>query len=461
MDETQIQNNTNIDISRKHISCWLYLLFFITISLLFTTEIDAASGSSLYLAPSKGSFLVGNTFSVSIFVNTKSTDINAVQVDLKFPADILQVTSPTTGESFISEWLTPPTYSNIAGFINFKGGIKEGIVTSAGLVSTVTFRAKSAGTAKIEFLDSSKILLRDGKGTPISTLNIGGSYEILVPPPEGPKVKSDSHPDSDIWYTDRDPIFSWEKKEGVGAFSFSFSQNPQEIPDNLSEGMETSTIFNDVEDGIWYFHIRGQEKGIWGRTTHFGVKIDSTSPEQFPIDLDLSTLFANFSSRDNHSGIGHYEVSILRIVDQEIPAPFFIEAYPYFKIPFEEPGRYSMVVRVYDRAGNSQTSETVFRVISPIFSYIQNKGIQIKGFLLPWWLIYLILLSSVVLTAYLVYSFASKRFGFGRGIKEIREALQEIKKIEQKEKEFEKMKSEFTQEKEKLEEKISDVEHET
>jgi hypothetical protein len=430
------------------------LSLIITALLVILPGNTSASEGSLYLAPSKGTFLVGSTFSVSIFVNTKGNDINVVKVDLKFPPDILQVTSPTAGESFISEWLTPPTYSNIGGFINFKGGIPEGIITSAGLVSTVTFRAKSAGTDNIEFLDTSKILLRDGKGTEISTLNLAGSYEILIPPPEGPKVKSNSHPDSDIWYTDRSPIFSWEKKDGVGGFSYSFSQNPQEIPDTVSEGITTSMNFNDTEDGIWYFHIRAQEKGVWGRTTHFGVKIDATAPEKFSSDLDLSTLFVNFAVKDNHSGIEHYEVSVLKIVDDQIPAPFFIEVVPPFKLPSADPARYSMVAKAYDRAGNLQMSETEFRIITPFFSYIQGKGIQIKNIFLPWFLIYIVLLLVMVLVAYLFYRLIYRRSAFGKGIKEIREALREIGRIEKGQEEFQKMKSEFIQEKEKLEEKI-------
>ena len=171
----------------------------------------------------------------------------------------MQVTTPTAGDSFISEWLTPPTYSNTGGFINFKGGIPEGIVTSAGLVSTITFRAKSPGIAKIEFLDSSKILLKDGKGTPIPTNNIGGSYEILIPPHEGPEVSSPTHPESDVWYSDNNPSFSWEKEVGVTDFSFSFSQNAQEIPDGSSEGLKTTVSYEDIDDGVWYFHIRAKK----------------------------------------------------------------------------------------------------------------------------------------------------------------------------------------------------------
>jgi len=102
-----------------------------------------AGSATLYLTPSKGTFFVGSTFSVSIYVAPKGNEINAVEDALKFPPDIWLVPTPTAGESFITEWLTPPSYSNTGGKITFKGGIPGGIKTSAGLVSTVTFRAKS------------------------------------------------------------------------------------------------------------------------------------------------------------------------------------------------------------------------------------------------------------------------------------------------------------------------------
>ena len=417
-----------------------------------TTE---AAGGSLYLAPSKGSFLVGSTFSISIFVDTKGNEINAVQVDLKFPPDLLQVTTPTAGESFIREWLTPPTYSNVGGFINFKGGIIEGIVTSAGLVSTVTFRAKSSGLAKIEFLDSSKILLNDGKGTPIISTNLDGNYKILVPPPEGPEINSFTHPDSDIWYQDLNPTFSWEKKEGVTDFSYSFSESPQEIPDIVSEGSGTSVSYGNVSDGIWYFHIRAKENGVWGRASHFGVKIDRSPPQEFELRIDSPSGFVFFNTKDIHSRIAHYEISVLDITKTPIPAPFFVEANSPYKIPEVTPGKYSIIVRAFDRAGNWQESKTSFSILSPLISFIEGKGIQIKGILFPWWLIYLFLFLFLFWIVFLIYCLFKKKPKIERGIKEIGEALEEIKKIEKEEKETEKIKKKFMEKKEELEKRLS------
>ena len=71
-----------------------------------------AAGASLYISPYGGTFFVGDTFNISVFVNTEENIINAVEVNLKFDSDLIQVTSPTAGLSFISIWADQPSYSN-------------------------------------------------------------------------------------------------------------------------------------------------------------------------------------------------------------------------------------------------------------------------------------------------------------------------------------------------------------
>jgi len=412
-----------------------------------------AAGASMYLAPSRGSFFVGSTFSVSIYVDTKGNEINAVEVDLKFPPNILQITTPTTGESFISEWLTPPSYSNVGGTISFKGGIPGGIVTSAGLVSTITFRANSSGTAKIEFLDSSKVLLNDGKGTPIFTTNFGGVYEILIPPPEGPKIISPTHPDSEIWYSDANPTFCWEKEEGATEFSYSFSQSPMENPDTISDGIETCKNFEGVSDGIWYFHLRAKKEGVWGKTSHFDVKIDTTPPQKFEPKVEVNPGFVYFKTEDSHSGIDYYELSLVNLEEFPTPAPFFVEGTSPFKIP-KSSGKYSIIVRAHDKAGNYQEIESRFQIVSPNISFVSGKGIQIKRIFFTWQVVYLIAFVFLLGGGYLIFYLFQRKMGFKKGLKEISEALTEIRKIEEKEIETQKLREKFREEKEKLEEKL-------
>ncbi len=430
-----------------------FQLFILIILAVFFPLIGQAAESSLYLAPAQGTFFSAGTFSVSVYLNTKGEEINAVQVDLKFPPELLQVTLPTAGESFVSEWLTPPSYSNTGGVISFKGGIPGGIITSSGLISTITFRAKSPGLAKVEFLDSSQVFLNDGKGTPVFSLLTGGSYRILVPPPEGPEISSANFSDPGIWYCDSSPSFSWEKKTGVNDFSWNFSQNPQENPDTVSEGIQTMKAYEEVSDGVWYFHLRAKESS-WGRASHRAVKIDCSPPEKFDVQIDTNSGYAYFETKDHYSGIDYYEVSIFTS-DAE-SAGFYIEAISPFKVSCDKPGKYKIIVRAYDKAGNRQEIETEFQILSSFISYIPGQGIQIKGVFLPWWLIYLIMFFLFLGLGYLIFCFSKRgKLGFRKGIKEIKEALREIEKIEQRETEINRLKANFKDKKQELEKKLN------
>ncbi|MCP6718032.1 MAG: cohesin domain-containing protein [Patescibacteria group bacterium] len=355
-----------------------------------------SNSAQLYLSPSSGSFLVGSTFSVSIFINTESNEINVVQTELKFPPNILQVTSPTAGTSLITEWITPPSYSNERGIISFQGGIPGGISTSAGLVSSITFRAVTSGTARIEFTESSKVLLNDAKGTDILTSTINAKYQILIPPPEGPEVFSPTHPNPNVWYSDSSPAFSWEKESRVTDFSWSFDQNPSKRPDGISEGNEGQVSFTDVSDGIWYFHLRQKKQGVWGQTSHVQIRADVNTPKEFKPEVKSYNRLVSyqtliyFETSDDYSGIDHYEVGL---IDLSVPEPsrvFLTEETSPYKVPFKKPGKYNVIIKAVDRAGNIREQEIRFRLMTPLITHIEGSGLEIRGTLFSWWLVWLL-----------------------------------------------------------------------
>lgn len=375
------------------------------------TSFVRAESASLYLSPSSGSFLVGSTFTVSIFVNTEGSEINLVWAEIKFPPDKLQVTSPTAGTSFITEWLTPPNYSNEKGIISFRGGILGGISTSAGLVSSITFRVVSSGEAKIEFDESSKVLLNDGKGTDILTNIRKGEYHFLIPPPEGPLVFSSTHPNPNVWYSDSSPAFSWERESEVTDFSWSFDQNPNNRPDGISEGNQIQTSFNEVDDGIWYFHLRQKKEGIWGKTSHVAIRIDNNPPREFEPRIETYTRLVGyqtmvyFETTDDASGLDHYEVSVIDLNLAEPSRSFFIEEISPYKVPFKKAGKYNVIIKAVDKAGNSRENEARFRMVTPLISHIEGRGLEIRGILFSWWLI----LAGMIMSGGVVILLIKKR----------------------------------------------------
>jgi hypothetical protein len=302
-----------------------------------------------------------------------------------------------------------PTYSNTKGTMRFIGGIPTpGIRTSAGLVSTVTFRAISPGETSVYFLESSKVLRNDPEGTNILTSMGRGSYNLVIPPPEGPKVFSPTHPDQNKWYKNNNPTFSWEKEERVTDFSYSLDQDAFGVPDSLSEGDYNSVSFSEIEDEIWYFHVKAKKGGVWGGASHYVVRIDTSPPAIFTLEVDSSERtverqpLISFITTDALSGMNHYKLKYIDITPErkEEEVGFFTEVVSPHKLPHLEVGRYLVVVRAYDDSGNWR-EQTVKIEIFPDGIYFSKRGIHYRWYLFPWWLLILILLIILLLVLYL------------------------------------------------------------
>lgn len=385
----------------------LLIIFFSFFGFLKTAD---AAGASLYLSPDSGSFSVGGTFDVSIIVNTGGKEINTVQADLKFDPKKIQIANPAVGKSFISVWVAQPSYSNVKGTITFQGGVPSpGIKTSSGLISTITFRAIAPGKTSIEILGSSQVLLNDGKGTDILDSKSRGEYEILVPPPEGPKVFSSSHPDQNKWYQDGNPVFGWEKEDGVEAFSWSMDRSPFGAPDNSPDGSDTFASYSDLEDGVWYFHVKAKKSGIWGGISHYLVQIDKTAPADFVPEIDpiirnpnitTNQPLATFFTTDASSGLSYYQIKVVDLsTGGKEGTGFFVEASSPYRLPSLEQGEYEVVVRAYDNAGNWRDSSKKIQVSEAKDPFYSNQeGISVFGFFVSWfWIIILIAMATCLL----------------------------------------------------------------
>ena len=74
-----------------------------------------------------------------------------------------------------------------------------------------------------------------------------------------------------------------------------------------------------------------------------------------------------------------------------ISSAFFTEEISPYKVPFKKAGKYNVIIKAVDRAGNIRESEVRFRMVTPLISYIDGQGLQIRGILFPWWLIFSII----------------------------------------------------------------------
>src|SRR5947207_718094 len=93
--------------------------FSFAIFITFVPTTSHAAGASLKISPPNGTYEVGALVDVSFLLDTGGDSVNAVNANILFPPDKLQVVNPAASTSFISLWVTAPSYSNTDGTITF------------------------------------------------------------------------------------------------------------------------------------------------------------------------------------------------------------------------------------------------------------------------------------------------------------------------------------------------------
>lgn len=355
------------------------------------------------VSPRTGSFVEGTTFDVPILIDTRGASINGVEIRVQFDKENFAIVRPSGGVSIIGVWVEPPKYDNTKGTASYVGVIPGGITTSSGLVGTMTFKALKTGSGTISINSTSKVLFNDGLGSE-AVVDLGrAEYSVIPKAPEGVRVYSETHADQGLWYKNDSPVLSWERDPGMEGFSFELDTNPTTIPDNIAETEDTSTSFEKLKDGLWYFHIKANKKGVWGNTGHFLIRIDTTPPAVFEPQVNyliaaavlVDRTLVSFFTTDNLSGIDRYEVGIIDKKQPITTSPVFVQAESPFQVPLTKDGSLEVIVRAVDKAGN--TRDVSVDVKAPFFitQFVKDYLVYI--------LLAIILLGIVVLvTHYMV-----------------------------------------------------------
>jgi len=356
--------------------------------------------ATLKVVPQNEAYTVGDTFDVSILLDTEGESVNAIDVDLRFPPDKLQLVSPKTSLSVISIWTSQPKFSNETGRVRLQGGIPRGVNVNNALVGTLTFRVKAVGSAIVRFGNESKVLLNDGLGTDALSHRVDAIYKLTLPPPAGPIVTSTTHPDQAKWYQSSNVTLLWQPvEEGAQGYSYVLNDQPVGDIDDTSEGINTTVTYKNLSDGQYYFHIKALRGGVWGGSTHYSFKIDGTAPAEFPVEISpaprtvATDPIIKFLSSDALSGIDRYELKLVPLKpsmadDDRGTEQLFIETESPYISPELEPGPYDVIVRAYDGAGNFTESVERLTITTEAFNFISADGISLFGYVFPWlWII--------------------------------------------------------------------------
>jgi len=384
------------------------ILIFFVLTLAFFVALPAvASAAILYFSPSSGSQVVGATLSVSVYVSSAEQAMNAASGVILFPSDKIEVASLSKTGSIFSLWVQEPSFSNSVGTINFEGiALNPGFIGTGGKLFTINFRVKTAGSAPLSF-SSGSVLANDGQGTNILSsldsasfsLGIAGSVapEAETPPavtgtPAAPQISSPTHPDSEKWYSNSTPKFTWTIPSGVTAVRLLVDKIPTAVPTVIYVPAISKKEVASLADGIYYFHAQFRNAGGWGEISHFRFQIDTVPPEPIMINfvdgkvMEQPRVKIIFNTVDTLSGIDYYSVKISGDSLPVISSIDFITHNPY-TLPPQSPGIHSLEVVAFDKAGNITTATDEFVIkpaISPLISEFpqqlnSGENLEIKG----------------------------------------------------------------------------------
>lgn len=158
-----------------------------------------AVAATLSLDPASGSFGPGDTFVSTIRIDTDSPEecVNAIDVRIDFPKDLIKPIAISKGESLISLWAQEPAFSLEEGKIEIQGGIPGGycgrIVGDPGktnVVAKIVFAVPATQIGvempsesvpyDVRFAPTSAVLLNDGAGTPAQVRFVDARYIRLT-----------------------------------------------------------------------------------------------------------------------------------------------------------------------------------------------------------------------------------------------------------------------------------------
>jgi len=345
---------------------------------------------------------LGNTFTIDVIAYPNGELIDTARAIVEFDDDMLELQYYELGSLFPN--VAPGNYvDNSDGFVSMGGYLKGTQASTSGVFATIAFKSKLAGSSSLSFVEGTKMISIgeekiDLSGSGQTTVNVNAvaledipeflavMAEIDLPGeptveidqttgeeievPSGLRIISPSHSNQNVWQTLNDVEMAWgvtgAPSVEIVEYSSSFNKEPQADPDLEHITTETVISIEDVEDGIWYFHIKALlADGSYTDSAHYRILIDTEAPNPVVPVLDFDTIeegkgvYLRFRTTDQASGVEFYEINI---DDQK-----YMTNRNEMLVSDLAAGKHKITVTAYDRAGNLISGETTLKVTGPFW----------------------------------------------------------------------------------------------
>lgn len=352
--------------------CFLAAIFSL---LFFTFSFGIAQAAQIYLLPQEAEVGVGDTILSELRIDTEGENVNAFDIKLFYPFDVLEIAEVIKGGSLINLWISEPSYSNDEGVLEVQGG-RIGGLSGDGILLKILFRGKSISSGLVTFHPTSKVLLHDGQGTPAQSSYSPAYYIVKERIADSLELTSRTHPTEDMWYQANKINIMWKTQNSL-LYSHILSRDAVQVPDNQPDEEAGAVEYNKPSDGIYYFSVKeSSDNGeSWSSISTYRLLQDKTPPESFEIILGRDDSiyggkhFITFASSDRTSGIDHYEIHEGTLMQTLIGAKWKVIKGSY---PLSDQKLNSIIkVKAVDEAGNYrvETFKPKIILISEIILY--------------------------------------------------------------------------------------------
>jgi len=330
--------------------------------------------ASFYIDTNVEFINVGDEIILDIGIeNNDDIEITAFEGRLNFDFEKVKFLEIDDSNSIIDYWLIEPGLEQDNTLL-FNGVLKQ----QNGLLFSVKLEAINSGIFSVG-VSTGNAIIKQGDVYNLEDMFSDNVFVSISEKDRGSSVSgliSSTHPNEEIWYSDSLVRFEWQLPGTVEKVKVLLDENLFSWPSVEYDSPITSKEI-ELEDGIWYFHMRYKDENGWSEVETRKVMIDSQKPKNFSFNLDnLKTLI--FTAEDDGSGIQGFEIYI--------PS----ENYTFFtnseesQLPFLKPGTYSVIVRALDNAGNyteSISSVVIPYLKSPVISkfYLDDDRVGVVG----------------------------------------------------------------------------------
>ncbi len=163
------------------------IIIFFCLIILFTLSMRPVLAAQFKFSSNNLKTSVGKQIKVDFYLETEDDSINAIEAEIMFDSNYLDLKKIQDANSVVSLWIEKPQLSS-PGLISFSGITPGGIIADNALVFSLVFEGKNSGETNIQ-CNNARALINDGEAS-LAPLSLAG-LNIVINDQEGKEREVD------------------------------------------------------------------------------------------------------------------------------------------------------------------------------------------------------------------------------------------------------------------------------